>query len=79
MSGHSGKSEYAIYPPAEASKEYMTRRRKLGYDMYSLMGIDRKDKAGRMAAMLENYDFFGVRLHMQCAVYRTQGSSNVAK
>eukprot|EP00038_Savillea_parva_P014209 m.214751 g.214751 ORF g.214751 m.214751 type:complete len:216 (-) comp27344_c0_seq1:28-675(-) len=52
------EAPFALYPPPAASEAYMQRRRKLGYDMYSLMGVDRKDKAGRAAAMLKNYDFF---------------------
>ena len=42
----------------------MKRRRKLGYDMYSLMGIGRQDKAKRASAMLENFDFFGAPVGM---------------
>jgi hypothetical protein len=58
------KGAFAIYPPPSASAEYMKRRRKLGYDMYSLMGIGRDDKAARAAAMLENFDFFGAPVGM---------------
>jgi hypothetical protein len=60
MSGESTSTDFAIYPDPEASDAYMARRRKLGYDVYNLMGIGRKDKAARMAAMLQNFDFFGV-------------------
>ena len=37
----------------------MRRRRKLGYEMYKLMGIERKDRVRRIKAMAENWDFFG--------------------
>lgn len=59
-----------MYPPPSASADYMDRRRKLGYDMYSLMGIDRQDKAKRAAAMLENFDFFGAPVGLIVTVDR---------
>ena len=37
----------------------MRRRRELAFKMYGLMGVDRKDKEGRIKAMLRNYEFFG--------------------
>ena len=50
--------EYAYLP--EAMKEpYLSRRRKIGHDLYALYGVDRSDKAGRKRAMLRNFDFFG--------------------
>ena len=52
------KPEYNMYPPKEASAEYMARRRKLGFDMYNLMGIARDDKMGRLKAMQDNFEFF---------------------
>jgi nitroreductase len=53
------KPEFQMYPAAKASKAYMERRRKLGYDMYSLMGIGKDDTAGRLEAMKANFSFFG--------------------
>jgi nitroreductase len=50
--------EYPYLP--EGKKEpYLSRRRKVGYDLYALYGIDRHDYAARKEAMLRNYDFFG--------------------
>ena len=51
--------EYRIYPKPDESAEYMKRRRKLGYDMYKLMGIERDDQMGRLNALKENFHFFG--------------------
>ena len=53
--------EFLVYPPKGSPQpaEYLKRRRALGYAMYSLMGIERGDKAGRFAAMAENWNFFG--------------------
>lgn len=47
------------YLPERMKEPYRSRRRKLGYDLYALYGIDRDDIAGRKAAMLRNYEFFG--------------------
>ena len=51
--------EFRIYPKPKESAEYMKRRRKLGYDMYKLMGIERDDQMGRLNALKENFNFFG--------------------
>ena len=60
-SGNFGeKPEFNVYPPKDViPKEYMRRRRELGFEMYKLMGIERKDRVGRIKAMAENWDFFG--------------------
>lgn len=50
--------EYSYLP--EAMKEpYVSRRRKVGFDLYALYGVERHDMAGRKAAMLRNFTFFG--------------------
>ena len=36
----------------------MRRRRELGFEMYKLMGIGRKDRAKRFAQLAENWNFF---------------------
>lgn len=47
------------YVPEVMKEPYISRRRKIGYDLYALYGVDRQDFAGRKAAMLRNFDFFG--------------------
>ncbi len=47
------------YVPDRLEEPYRSRRRKVGFDLYALYGIDRDDMAARKAAMLRNYDFFG--------------------
>jgi nitroreductase len=47
------------YLPERMNEPYLSRRRKLGHDLYALCGIDRHDFDGRKAAMLRNYEFFG--------------------
>ncbi len=50
--------EYA-YQPATMREPYISRRRKVGFDLYALYGVERHDLAGRKAAMMRNFTFFG--------------------
>jgi nitroreductase len=47
------------YLPGTMKEPYLSRRRKIGFDLYEKYGIDRSDLPGRKAAMLRNYHFFG--------------------
>ncbi|GAB3372121.1 nitroreductase [Massilia agri] len=49
--------EYAYYPRAWISP-YVDRRRKVGWDLYSLLGLTRDNKAGMAAQHARNYRFF---------------------
>jgi nitroreductase len=49
--------EYAYYPKTWTSP-YIDRRRKLGWDMYGLLGITRDDKVGMHEQHARNYAFF---------------------
>ena len=49
--------EYAYYPTEWASP-YIDRRRKVGWDLYSLLGIGKADKERMHAQHGRNYDFF---------------------
>lgn len=53
-----GSLEYQ-YLPEKLDEPYISRRRKVGFDLYAKYGVDRHDMPGRKAAMLRNYDFFG--------------------
>ena len=50
--------EYAYYP-AEWREPYLSRRRKVGWDLYGILGIARGDKAAMARQIARNYDFFG--------------------
>lgn len=50
--------EYA-YLPETMKEPYLSRRRKIGYDLYDKYGITRDDYPARKAAMLRNFSFFG--------------------
>ena len=49
--------EYAYYP-TEWHSPYIDRRRKVGWDLYTLLGIGKADKARMHAQHGRNYDFF---------------------
>ncbi|MES2019648.1 MAG: nitroreductase [Pseudomonadota bacterium] len=49
--------EYAYYPREWASP-YIERRRKVGWDLYALLGLTRENKTGMSAQHGRNYRFF---------------------
>ncbi len=49
--------EYPYYPRQWVSP-YIDRRRKVGWDLYALLGLTREDKAGMSAQHGRNYQFF---------------------
>ncbi len=56
--GEPGGEEYAYYP--EVWREpYLSRRRKVGWDLYGALGIAKGDKERMSRQHARNYDFFG--------------------
>ena len=49
--------EYHYYP-LQWSSPYIDRRRKVGWDLYALLGLGRENKAGMQAQHCRNYGFF---------------------
>lgn len=47
------------YYPVQWFEPFIGRRRKLGHELYALLGIGRDDKSRREEQMLENFKFFG--------------------
>jgi len=47
------------YAPTPWGEPYRARARKVGFDLYALYGVKREDMAGRAAAGLRNFTFFG--------------------
>lgn len=47
------------YYPVNWREPFLGRRRKIGWDMYSLLGIPKGDFEGTQQARLRNYTFFG--------------------
>jgi len=67
--------EYAYYP-TEWKSPFIDRRRKVGWDLYGLLGIDKTDKAGMHAQHRRNYEFFGAPVGLLFTIDRVmqQGS-----
>ena len=67
--------EYAYYP-TEWRSPYIDRRRKVGWDLYSLLGIAKTDKARMHAQHRRNYEFFGAPVGLMFTIDRImrQGS-----
>jgi nitroreductase len=67
--------EYAYYP-TEWKSPFIDRRRKVGWDLYSLLGIAKTDKARMHAQHRRNYEFFGAPVGLMFTISRTmrQGS-----
>lgn len=51
------KEEYAYYP-RQWTSPFIERRRKVGWDLYALLGLSREDKAGMTRQHGRNYQFF---------------------
>lgn len=47
------------YSPDPLPEPWLSRRRKVGFDLYGLAGIARGDLEGRKRQSLQNYSFFG--------------------
>ena len=52
------------YYPSEFFEPYRSRRRKVGYDLYGVLGIDKDDHAARHRQHARNYQFFGAPVGM---------------
>lgn len=64
--------EYPIYPD-DLVEPYRTNRFEVGEEMYALLGLDRDDKAGRLAQLARNGEFFGAPAGFFCFVDRRMG------
>ena len=51
------REEYNYYP-VQWGSPYIDRRRKVGWDLYALLGLARENKAGMQAQHARNYKFF---------------------
>jgi len=67
--------EYAYYP-TEWVSPYIDRRRKIGWDLYGLLGIGKSDKARMHEQHGRNYEFFGAPMGLIFTIDRVmrQGS-----
>ena len=69
-------SEEYPYYPTEWVSPYIDRRRKIGWDLYGLLGIGKTDKARMHAQHRRNYQFFGAPVGLMFTIDRIlrQGS-----
>lgn len=67
--------EYNYYP-RQWSSPYIERRRKVGWDLYALLGLTRDNKAGMQAQHGRNYAFFDAPVGLMFTIDRImeQGS-----
>lgn len=56
--GGNVEGEYRYYPEPMA-EPYLSRRRKVGWDMYDALGVQKGDRQGSWVAAGRNYRFFG--------------------
>lgn len=61
--------EYSYYPEKWISP-FLDRRRKVGWDLYSLLGITREDKVGMHRQTRKNYEFFGAPVALLFTINR---------
>ncbi|TXH06276.1 MAG: nitroreductase [Nevskiaceae bacterium] len=69
--------ERPVYP-ANLWEPYRSRRYKVGEDMYALLGISRENKAGRLAQVARNFEFFGAPVGVFFVIDERMGHSQWA-
>jgi nitroreductase len=62
--------EYAYYP-TQWKSPFIDRRRKVGWDLYGLLGIAKTDKQRMHVQHRRNYDFFGAPVGLMFTIDRT--------
>jgi nitroreductase len=69
------KEEYPYYP-TQWQSPYIDRRRKVGWDLYGLLGIEKTDKQRMHAQHAKNYSFFDAPVGLMFSIERVmqQGS-----
>ena len=67
--------EYAYYPD-KWIPPYIDRRRKVGYDLYGLLGIAKGDKVGMERQFARNYTFFDAPVGIFFMIARVMGQGS---
>jgi nitroreductase len=67
--------EYDYYP-SEFFEPYLGRRRKVGFDLYKLVGIAKGDAAAMRAQHRRNFEFFGAPVGMIFTIDRRLGKGS---
>lgn len=69
------KEDYKYYP-TQWDSPYIERRRKVGLDLYKLLGLGREDKAGMHAQHARNYSFFDAPVGMFFTIDRSMNTGS---
>ncbi len=64
------------YYPAQWVSPYIDRRRKIGWDMYGLLGLTKDNKAGMHEQHAQNYRFFGAPVGLMFTIDRVMGKGS---
>ena len=67
--------EYAYYPE-KWIHPYIERRRKVGYDLYGLLGIPKGDRENMVRQFARNYAFFGAPVGLFFTIDRIMGQGS---
>lgn len=62
------------YYPSEFVEPYKARRRKIGWDLYGILGIERGEHEKMAAQHRKNYEFFGAPVGMFFSLHKTMRS-----
>jgi nitroreductase len=65
-------SDVPPYPP-ELAETYRARRRKLGSDLYGVLGVAPSDKLAKLAHVARNFELFGAPVGLFFAIDRSFG------
>ena len=71
----SHQAEYAYYP-TEFFEPYLGRRRKVGWDLYSLLNIQKGDGVGMKAQHRKNFELFGAPVGLMFTIDRRMGQGS---
>ncbi|HJQ59317.1 MAG TPA: nitroreductase [Vineibacter sp.] len=71
-SGEPDTREYDVYPKVFGA-EYDHRRKTVGKQLYTLLGVPKGDEAGMARQFRKNYEFFGAPVGMILCVDRAMG------
>jgi nitroreductase len=69
------KEEYAYYP-TEWKSPFIDRRRKVGWDLYGILGLTKDNKAGMAAQHAKNFNFFGAPVGLFFTIDRIMGQGS---
>jgi len=69
------EQEYSYYPDKWVPP-YLDRRRKVGYDLYGLLGIAKGDREGMQRQFARNYDFFSAPVGLFFTIDRIMGQGS---